>query len=361
MRTLLVGPLSCRTVRYLALFALLLLVPSALAHGAPPERSFESRLLHDCVDDYFGGDGFGSSNRDGYDIHSLDVREAWSQALGNHVVFRIILNGEGQTTVTLSLKADGASKSYAWSGSGTSWTGTFDKVTVIGSNVIQDGDRIALEGAVKFTTLGVAVGDSLRDYKLVGSNGGDTHDSVPGDDTGALSSCDDSEVYARPDYKLRGPVQYVDADFDQTSIQVPAGREEFVTLDLENLLSDAAQRITVTLEGGDAVRLHDPRTNKYVETGSFDLDKKRSGGTSHLTFIHVAVAGDAASSGTATATITTDLGGRIVRSLDYTVLAPDATPTQTQSETQTEAPSEDSPGIGLVVLAGILLALARRR
>lgn len=361
MRTVLGHGAPSRLMRRLAILATLLLLPVVAGHGAPPERSFESRLLHDCVDDYFGGDdGFGS-NRDGYDIHTLDVREAWSSALGDHMVFRIILNGEGQSTITLSLTADGAAKSYTWTGSGTSWTGSFDKVTVIGTNVIQDGDRIALEGAVKNSKLGVSKGDALRDYSVVGSNGGDTHDSVPGDDSPALSSCDDSELYARPDYKLRGPVQYVDASFAERDVQVQAGQEKFVTLDLENILADAAQKVTVKLDGTD-VRLHDPRTNDYVTMGSFDLDKRRSGGTAHQTFIHVAVEGAEAGDGTATATITTDLGGRITRTLEYTILAADETPTTTTTPAPTDAPDEESPGLGVLLLAALVaVALVRRQ
>lgn len=333
---------------------LVLLAPLASAHTAAPPRSDYTRLLHDCSDDYFGGDGFGNG-ADGYDLHSVDLREAWSSTLSHHVIFRTILNGEGPSTLTLTFKADGASKSYTWQGEGSSWTGSFDDVTYFDD--LDDGPRFALEGAIKRSTLGLSVGDKITDVRLVGSHNGDTHDSVPGDDTGALQSCTD-QYNPGTGYTLKGPVQYVSAAFQQTDVEVENGQETFVTLDLSNLLRDAAQSATVRLSSdGEGVRLHDPRTGEYVTTGTFDLNKRGSAGSS--SFIHVAVGG-ATGSGTATVTVTTDLGGRVTQQLDYEILPPGETATTTSTTAQQED-GEDAPAAPIALLLVGLVLLARRR
>lgn len=337
------------------LIAGLLLAPLAVAHVAAPPRSDFTRLLHDCNDDYFGGDS-AIGGRDGYDIHTLEVKEAWNSALGHHLVFRTILNGEGPSTITLSMKAGSATKSYEWSTGGSSWTGTFDRVEK--KDDVDDGDRFALEGAVKRSTLGASVGQKLTDYTLQGSDGGDDHDSVPGNDN-SLGACQDN--FRRPDYALQGPVQYLDASFDEESVSVKAGSETFVSLEYRNALRDAAQRLTIELDAGGAISLHDPDTNTYVDSKTLDLNKRGSGGDGG--FIHVAVRGDTPSEGVATATLTTSLGGREVVELPYTITAGDA-PTPTAAPTQPEpsaTPDEESPGLPLLATVALLALVALRR
>ena len=79
------------------------------------------------MDDYLGDDsGFGN-NRDGYDLHTVDIRDAWTSSLGHHIIFRIILNGEGATTLTPTLEADGSDQSDSFQGEGNSWTGPSTK------------------------------------------------------------------------------------------------------------------------------------------------------------------------------------------------------------------------------------------
>lgn len=330
----------------IALLAVALLLPLAAAHTAAPPRAMEVRLLHDCNDDYIG-DSPTATSRPGYDLHALDVREAWSQALGHHLVFRLVLNGDGPSNIKLALQADGASKSYSWTTSGNSWTGTFDEVHHITN--LQDGERFALEGAVKRSRLAVDVGDELTGYTLTGSDGGDEHDHVPGNDSG-LGGCSDN--FQRPDYELKGPVQYVGASFDESSVSVQAGREKFVALRVTNLLRDAAQSATISLDGD--LRLHNPDTNQYVQSATFDLNKKGSAGSD--SFIHVAVTGDTPGTGTATATITTNLGGRVAQSLEYTITEGAAT------TTTSDAPDgEDAPGVGWLVPLVALALFVRRR
>lgn len=333
---------------------LLLLAPLAAAHTAAPPRSDYTRVLHDCEDDWFGDDSGLGSGRDGYDLHTLDVREAWSEALGHHVIFRTILNGEGSATITLSLKADGASKSYTWTGSGSSWTGTFASIKV--DNSLNDGPRFALEGTVKRSTLGADVGDKLTEYRLSSTIDGDDGDAVPDDNTNAVQSC--RNVYnPAGGFTLKGPVQYVEAAFGEQDVQVKAGQETFVTLDLKNKLRDAAQTVDVSISGD--LELHEPESNQYVKSASFDLNKRGSGGDA--SFIHVAVGGDTPGKGTATVTITTSLGGRITETLDYEILAAGATTTTSDAPDEPDAPDEESPGLGLLALIGLLAVAARRR
>ena len=107
--------------------AAFLLVPFAVAHGAPDPRGHETRLLADCNDDYFGGDL--NSGRTGYDLHALDVREAWDPSLGDVVILRLILNGAGASDIEVSFTSPSGPFSAGWSTSGGGWTAQgFDRM-----------------------------------------------------------------------------------------------------------------------------------------------------------------------------------------------------------------------------------------
>lgn len=336
----------------LAILLAMAMIPMASAHASAPPPDYMVRLLHDCNDDYFGDDS-SITSRPGHDIHSLDLREAWSSELGNHVVFKIILNGDDDETITVALSA-GGSKSYDFVRNNGVWSGTFAKVRHIED--IGDGNRFALEGSVRVSSLG-SIGDTLRSFTVTGKSGGDTHDRIPGNDA-QLGGCSDN--YERPDYRLAGPIQYVSADFEDDDITAKQGIESLVALDLVSLTRDASQTVKVSLEGdGARLRLHDPDSGAYVEEAEFDLSRLGNQGQGKT--IHIAIEGDSAGEGQATATITTSLGGRLVRTLDFTVTPADQEPAPDEGTEETPPKDEESPGAGLLLPLLIAFAWIRRR
>src|SRR5262245_13206190 len=113
------------------------LVPGAAAHGAPPVRDLDTRVLLD--DD--GPLGFGACvegvcpgpTGQGLDLLALDVREASLLDGAPALVFRFVLQTEGDLagkSLQLSLAAAGASKDFALTTTdGTAWTSTaFERV-----------------------------------------------------------------------------------------------------------------------------------------------------------------------------------------------------------------------------------------
>jgi hypothetical protein len=103
-------------MRRLLLLAVLLVAVPVLGHGAPSPKDQDTRLLHDHNDDCGGDDAGSLSNcRGTHDLIALDVREAHDPSLGDVVVFRLILNGgSGELRDVLTLKVDGAAKTFEW-------------------------------------------------------------------------------------------------------------------------------------------------------------------------------------------------------------------------------------------------------
>lgn len=340
------------------LFVGLVALAPASAHTAAPPPDHMVRLLHDCNDDQFGGDGGGT----GYDLHALDLYEAWRDGLGDAVVFKLILNGQGAATIRLDLTADGTARSYSWTTSGSAWSGSFDRVHH--QSDIGDGDRFALEGTLALSTLGVAVGAVLDDYTLTAVVGGDEGDHVPGYDGGPLGSCTDN--FQRPDYTTKGPVQYASVNIRETEVSVDVGEERFLNVEAENKLKDSVQTVTLTQSGGDGVlvRFHIPSGGSdYSRSHEKELAKRGKPGDS--TLIHLAVQGEeAGASGVITVTLTTELGGRVQDQVAYGVGAA-APPTDGADGTDDgDGDGNDIPAVGPVAAAAAVvsaIAWARRR
>ena len=330
----------------------LLLVPVTTAHAAPDPRDFQTRLLHDCIDDA-GADGLVST---GYDLHSLDLWEAWD---GSRLLvhFRAVLNGDGPATITLAFQAGGAAKSYAWTTSnGDSWSpegfrsgGKRDDVWVNNDpSQGRDGDRFALHGTVRAADLG-GVDTRLTGFRLASDDNG-RDDEVPGFD-GLAGDC--RSPYRKDAHVLAGPGGY--ATLSVADKPLLADTVNFLDVRMENVLRSDAQQATLRITGhsGEATaRLHDP-DGDYVETASFPLGKKGSAGS--LRILHLALEGPPGAEGTVSLELTTDLGGR--ETLSHAYRFPAATPSPT---TSTDG-EEGSPGLGILSVLAALAALASAR
>lgn len=345
--------------RALSLLALLVLLPVS-AHEAPEPKDQDVRLLHDCIDDYFGSDTFGGS---GYDLHTLDLREIYDETLGNAIVFRLVLNGEGTATIDVSFMVGSAGKSYKFTKGSGAWTGTFDRVAL--PNDIDDGARFVLEGTVALSSIGANVGSNIADYNAVGTYP-DGEDSLRADDTGLTSTCQqpskpfpDANQDGIPDpYKLKGPVQFFQSTMPG-SVQATVGQQKLVELKLNNRI-DTAQNLQFSYEkeGSADIKFHVPGSDQYRDEASLAIGKK--GSVAATGIMHAVVTGTEAESGSVTIEITSNLGGRVVQTFTYTVTE-SAQPTSS-SPNSSSSESKESPGIGVLFLVGVAaLAWTRRK
>ncbi|MGB1697481.1 MAG: hypothetical protein ACPHK8_03690 [Thermoplasmatota archaeon] len=344
--------------RVVLLAALLLFVP-VQAHEAPEAKDQDVRLLHDCVDDYFGSDAF---SRSGYDLHTLDLREIYDETLGNALVFRLVLNGEGTATIDVSFKVGSAAKSYKFTKGSGAWTGNFDKVAM--PNDIDDGPRFVLEGTVAHSSIGASVGSNIADYNAIGTYP-DGEDSLRADDTGLTSSCQqaskpfpDANQDGVPDpYKLKGPVQFFKSTAPST-VQGTVGQQKLVELKLDNKIRTAQNlQFSYEKQGSADIKFHVPGTEQYRDEGSLAIGQKGSVAASGI--MHAVVTGSEASTGTVTVEITSNLGGRVVQTFSYTITE---TSQSSSASSSSSTESEESPGLGVLAFLGIAaLAWIRRK
>lgn len=352
-----------------ALAALLLAAPIVQAHGAPVPRDYETRLLADCNDDWFAGDGV--SARGGYDLHAVDVREAYTG--GQHVlVFRTIMNGDGPLELTLSLSTSEGSKSIQWTTqNGASWSADKGSTDSMGIN---DGDRFALEGTVPRSALGLTVGDRITDYTLTSTIDGEDGDRIPGNDRPALAAgpCDPDDAPTSykltSGYTLEGPIQYARfpardagdcrAGSDLSTQRLLLDTQKFVDMVFCNTAGQN-QEFTLSVQSvaGVEAEFHEPGTNRYTTTATTALQDGKG------TLIHLALTASEPGSGVIKVTLTTDLGGRTVIDVPYEVADTGASPTASQSPTSGPTDEEPTPGLAPASIIGLMaaLAVARRR
>jgi hypothetical protein len=162
--------------RWLALLTCLLLaLPTVQAHAPPPAKEYETRILTDYNDDWFG-------TQDGHNLVSLDVREAYNATLADYVmIFRLMISGGyapapvgGGSVLSdrITFKADGTEKELSFeTADNVAFTGTFD--AVYGPEPVlvdgaQDGDRVFVTGVSRFSNLGILPGSKLTEWFVEG-------------------------------------------------------------------------------------------------------------------------------------------------------------------------------------------------
>ncbi len=359
-----------------ALLATLMAVPTQ-AHIVGPPRDYEARLLHDCNDDYFGQDEV--IDKDGYEVHTLDVSERRIAGIGDALVFRVVYNGgyagndRPELRIAVTWTGPGGEKTHHFAtNNGNTWTGNWDRILGPTDKTTRDGqidrDRFALEGVISYNKAGVKIGDKIRDYRVVSSIDGTAVDTIPGDDTGPLRECTDNT--RRPDYTIRGTSYHIGITLEPAESTVQVGQEKFINVRLENPFRHHAQSMQINLAGGgndiDA-RFHDPNGG-YSNSLTKDLPKDGSN------LIHLAITGkNPGSQGTLTVKVSSDLGGYIEKTFQYRVAEagssdPGTNPPNPPGNDPGEPTGDkgkDSPGPAPLVLAlalvGVALMLRRRQ
>lgn len=354
-----------RSLLPLCVAALLAALPAASAHAAPAPPEPFTRLLADYSDDC-GPTQSLNDCRNGDDLVALDVQE-----VQDFLVFRFILdegNPSAGSPVTNVLTLNGPDGAKSLSIRTTddrafSNAGGFDSVE--GAKAIGDGTRFAVLAKVRLSSLGASVGDKISGFALRSEVGGKAGDTMPGLCSNTVTPCaaasaDASTVYTKPDYTLRGPGYYAELTGPRTAQVATAGQDLAtpIMLNLRNSFRNTAQTITITATGADGVTagFHAGGDGMHVEYKP-QVDLALEGGTG--TVLHLNLRGErAGASGTLTITAATDLGGRTVLQLPYTVQdAGSATAAPT-----TEPPtSKGSPAPAAALAALALLGAALRR
>jgi hypothetical protein len=349
----------------LAVFLALLALPTVGAHAAPASRDYETRLIHDCVDDYYGGDM--AQNKDGHDVIALDLRENYVQEFGDSLVFRLIMNGGYSGSVRPILKDDiifstaAAEKHFAFTTTDNrQFQSTFDSMsgpTQVMDNGKSDGTRFALEGTLKLSTVGLKPGDTIRDFRVDSYVGANRADYMPGtyDTLGqpAPVSCTGNTL--RPDHRLQGSGTYVDLRFERDAVQVRPGQDQMVQATIKNRLAEA-QAVTVSVSHGNGydAGVHSPTSNVLSHSSNVDVPAQGE------TIVQIRVKGyDPGARGTVPVDLYTDLGGHTSKFFAVNV----GTALASSTTSQPPAPSGgSSPGPGLgVLLVGLAVALGATR
>lgn len=354
--------------RLLPAIVLVLLVPLAAGHGAPPPRGQDTYLLDDHNDDCGGHTATDPDRCNGtHDLVALHIQEAHDPALGDVVKFRFMFN-KGQASDglrdVLSLKANGATKTFDLRTSnnvdfqGTGFDAVAKAVPLRFPSGSADGDRLLVEATVKASALG-GIGVKLTDYAVQAYRGNVRGDYMPGGYYGALDQNVDNpdqgdEATNRVrtgGYVLAGPTYYAKAT-PPTSLALAAGGSTTSSIAIANLLRsadwDTRQVATMTVtapEGVSVAFTAGPSTTVDLPaTGTIDVP------------LHVSSHGGP-TTGQLTLTVATNLGGRTVHTIPLTVQEATAT-----SPAPGGSAAEDAPAPGLMMLAAVLaLAVVVRR
>jgi hypothetical protein len=345
-------------LRWGPILVVLLWAPGVQAHPAPDPRDFEVRLLHDYSDDWGGH----SVISDGHDLIALDVQEAYDAALGvDSLYFRLLMNGGYNSDTTkpelkdvLTFKAAGKPVTFDYrTTDNTKFSGTFDAVRgpapVYKSDGTADGSRYAVTGVLRLTTLGVAAGAAISDFKVQGYAG--TYTQAGQDiETEPPSEQTDHAKYVRASYTLAGPTQYVDLVVDPAKIAFEPGKQSTITLTLRSQLKETQ---TVNLSASLPAGL----TGTFHPAATAELASKAE------TILHFYVDGSgSASSGPATIVVTSSLGGRETGTSQIDV-APPATSTAASSSSPSPAKKGESPApaafLTLLAIAAVLMRRGR--
>jgi hypothetical protein len=363
-----------RAVLFSALLVAVVLAPSAAAHAAPLPPEWMKRMLHDFTDDW-GSDASAGSPRDGHDLVALDLREEYNRTLGAEALaIRLSMNfgfdqdgTKPELREVVTFKAKGATVTREFKTPDNSkFTGTFDAVTgpfpILKSDGTPDGKRFYVEGTLKFSTLGVAVGDKVSDFFVQGYGGSDKADFMVGGyylNGARVDAMPPGEDYSynAGSYTLRGPVMYAKSTLDKSSLTLRPGDNKTLTWSITNNLG-RAQIFTITTQSPEGVSIGLHGAKFAMDTLSFDVQA----GTTATVHVYV-LPGTGATSGDLDLTLSTSLGGRMTHHVALTISgAAASSPASSEGAPSTE--HADSPGFAgyylLLVTAACAVALRKR-
>lgn len=344
--------------------AFLLALPPVQAHGAPPVREVDTRVLLDddglvafggCVEDQCQP----ASPPAGLDLLALDLREASFPDGAPAVVFRILVQSEEPApgvTVAVSFQLAGAEKTLeVVTTDGLAYSSTtFDRVD--GPFDVGDGHPKAIDGWVRFATLGVAPGDALTSIQVASRHGDTQDDAMPG---GWFSN--GVEVPHVPDEPDPGELM---GDEAASEYQIK-GAAPLLGLTAEPATADLAKGpATVKLRLANAVGLPQfadlavaAPAGITVRLGQASVSLDAGGQRDIDLFVSNATLG-----GIVRVTVVSDLGAYGLANV--TVVAPPVAPAATSSSSAPAAGAKDSPapvglGLGLGVLALAIIVRSR--
>lgn len=349
----------------LALCAATAFLPGVAAHGAAAPREVDLRVLLDD-DGGLGYGGCGPSEEtgtsctpapEGLDVLALDVREAFlgaAPALAFRMVVQsaVVHDGRG---LLLTMTANGTEHKLAIaSPDGTNYTSPdFDRLE--GPFDVFDGHPKAIDGWLRLSTLGLAVGDSITGIHL-----DSTHHDEPDDVTpGAYYSngvqmphlphdADPGEALEERfpgTYAVKGPAPLLKVEATPTLLDL--SQDGNVTLRVSNPLTATTQSVTLSFMGDGEGRFPDGAAN-----ATLSLDP---GATRDLTLRWPTEA----TGGNASVLVTSDLGARVQRSIQVVPVARSNT-TVSPSDHGKESPSLASTPLALVLVAAAAVAARRR-
>ncbi|MFA5943902.1 MAG: hypothetical protein WC876_05495 [Candidatus Thermoplasmatota archaeon] len=349
---------------WIAAVVLLLTLPGAQAHGAPPLRDVDTRVLVDddgllayggCVEDQCQP----AAPAEGLDLLALDLREAAFPDGGAAIVFRVIVQSEASAPaarLVIRFTAGGSEHVVeAATADGLAYTSaTFDRID--GPFDVGDGHPKAIDGWLRHATLGVAAGDVLTGIRVESRRGETPDDAMPGGwyqdgvEVPRLPA-DPADVAQTPtagEYTLKGAASLIAFSAEPAAPDLSKGPAT-VRLRLANVVG-LPQFADLALDASAGVNARLGNAGVSLDpSGSRDIDLVVSNNTA---------------SGVVRVTLVSDLGA--YESVNVTVQAP-AIPTPSPSTgpaSSTTAPGKDTPPMPTPLVVASLLAVAlllRRR
>jgi hypothetical protein len=345
-----------------AALALLAIAAGTQAHGAPPVRELDTRVLTD--DDGLVGYGGCVESQcaapvEGLDLLALDLREAAFPDGAPALVFRVLLQSDAPAAgagVTLALAAGGAERTLDLAtADGLAYTSTsFERVE--GPFDVGDGHPKAVDGWIRHAGLGVAAGDRLTGITVRSHRGETADDAMPGGWSSngvpvphVPHDADPDEALAEQgpgEFPLRGPASLVAFSAQPAAPDLSQGPAT-VVLRLANNVS-FPQFATLSVEAPAGI------TARLAQDGvSLDADGARE------VELHIS---NATANGIVRVTLVSDLGAHEVA--DVTVRArPPASAMATSTSSVPPQAGKESPTLGLplaAALAGVALLLRRQ-
>lgn len=325
-----------------ALFALAAIAVTVTAHGVCAAREIDQRALTDADAVAYGGPG-GVASEGGHDIMAVDIREAHDALSGEPAaIFRIIVQGgdttKGELKDVLSVKAAGSTKTFELSTKdGVNFASTFDSLA--GPFPVCDAFPQALDGLVRYSTLGVTAGAKLDDITMAGYAANAPADIAPGSwyYGEQLVPGDPTSPGAPGSYVLKGPAQLlnVTAATNQIDLTRAMGPVE-VAITLENALSSLEQFVNLTLRAPEGVS---------ASLDSTSVKLAASGGEKTRTITLSVARTTAATESTLFVVASSDLGGR--NEQEFMIMMPDAQDLAVNGTAQNQAvPSTELEGTG---------------